>query len=124
MDTNNDQNVLGTELQTCCTSPMTGFFRTGVCVTGPQDRGTHVICAQITAEFLTYTKSQGNDLSTPVPGSSFPGLNPGDKWCLCATRWKEALEAGVAPPVDLAATHNTALKFVSLADLQQHAISP
>ena len=123
MDTNNDQNVLGTELQTCCTSPMTGFFRTGLCVTGSQDRGTHVICAEITAEFLTYTKSQGNDLSTPVPGSSFPGLNPGDKWCLCATRWKEALEAGVAPPVDLAATHSTALKFVSLADLQQHAIS-
>ena len=124
MSTNNYQNVLGTELQTCCTSPMTGFFRTGVCVTGPQDRGTHVICAELTAEFLTYTKSQGNDLSTPVPGSSFPGLKPGDKWCLCATRWKEALEAGVAPPVDLAATHNTALKFVSLADLQQHAISP
>ena len=123
MDTNTDQNVLGTELQTCCTSPMTGFFRTGLCVTGSQDRGTHVICAEITAEFLTYTKSQGNDLSTPVPGSSFPGLNPGDKWCLCATRWKEALEAGFAPPVDLAATHNTALKFVSLADLQQHAIS-
>lgn len=124
MDTNTDQNVLGTELQTCCTSPMTGFFRTGVCVTGPHDRGTHVICAELTAEFLTYTKFQGNDLSTPVPGSSFPGLKPGDKWCLCATRWKEALEAGVAPPVDLAATHNTALKFVSLADLQQHAISP
>lgn len=124
MSTNNYQNVLGTELQTCCTSPMTGFFRTGVCVTGSQDRGTHVICAELTAEFLTYTKSQGNDLSTPVPGSSFPGLKPGDKWCLCATRWKEALEAGVAPPVDLAATHNTALKFVSLADLQQHAISP
>ena len=123
MDTNTDQNVLGTELQTCCTSPMTGFFRTGLCVTGSQDRGTHVICAEITAEFLTYTKSQGNDLSTPVPGSSFPGLNPGDKWCLCAMRWKEALEAGVAPPVDLAATHSTALKFVSLADLQQHAIS-
>ena len=123
MDTNTDQNVLGTELQTCCTSPMTGFFRTGLCVTGSQDRGTHVICAEITAEFLTYTKSQGNDLSTTVPGSSFPGLNPGDKWCLCATRWKEALEAGVAPPVDLAATHSTALKFVSLADLQQHAIS-
>ena len=123
MSNNNDQNVIGTELQSCCTSPMTGFFRTGVCVTGPQDRGTHVVCAEITAEFLTYTKSQGNDLSTPVPGSSFPGLNPGDKWCLCATRWKEALEAGVAPPVDLAATHSTALKCVSLADLQQHAIS-
>ena len=117
-----DQNVLGTELQTCCTDPMTGFFRTGTCVTGTQDRGTHVVCARVTAEFLTYTKAQGNDLSTAVPGSSFPGLNPGDKWCLCASRWKEALEAGVAPPVNLAATHSTALKYVSLADLQQHAI--
>jgi uncharacterized protein len=113
-----DKNVLDTELQTCCTSPMTGFFRTGVCVTGTQDIGTHVICAQITAQFLTFTKSQGNDLSTPVPG-----LNPGDKWCLCASRWKEALDAGVAPPVDLAATHSAALKIVSLSDLQQHAIS-
>jgi uncharacterized protein len=123
MNPNTARNVLGTELQTCCTSPMTGFFRTGICVTGPQDRGTHVVCAQMTAEFLTFTKSQGNDLSTPVPGSSFPGLNPGDKWCLCASRWKQALDAGVAPPVDLMATHEAALKFVSLADLQQHEIS-
>ncbi len=123
MNPHTDKNVLGTELQICCTSPMTGFFRTGVCVTGSQDRGTHVVCARITAEFLTFTKSQGNDLSTPVPGSSFPGLNPGDKWCLCASRWKQALDAGVAPPVDLMATHEAALKFVSLADLQQHAIS-
>jgi uncharacterized protein len=118
-----DKNVLGTELQICCTAPMTGFFRTGICVTGPQDRGTHVVCAQMTAEFLTFTKSQGNDLSTPVPGSSFPGLNPGDKWCLCASRWKQALDAGVAPPVDLMATHEAAIQFVSLADLQQQAIS-
>jgi uncharacterized protein len=123
MDLNTNQNVLGSELQTCCTAPLTGFFRTGVCVTGPQDLGTHVVCAQITTEFLTFTKSQGNDLSTPVPVNNFPGLNPGDKWCLCATRWREALQAGVAPPVDLAATHSTALKFVSLSDLQQHAIS-
>ena len=123
MNTNPDKNVLGTELQTCCTSPMTGFFRTGVCVTGTQDLGTHVVCAQITAEFLAFTKANGNDLGTPVPAYNFPGLNPGDKWCLCASRWKEALEAGVAPPVDLAATHSAALKFVSLADLQQHAIS-
>jgi uncharacterized protein len=123
MNDNSDQNVLGTELQICCTSPMTGFFRTGVCVTGTQDIGTHVVCAQITAEFLTFTKSQGNDLSTPVPAYGFPGLNPGDKWCLCASRWKEALAAGVAPPVDLAATHSAALKFVTLVDLQQHAIS-
>ncbi len=123
MNPNTDKNVLGTELQSCCTSPMTGFFRTGMCVTGPQDRGTHVVCAQMTVEFLTFTKSQGNDLSTPVPGSSFPGLNPGDKWCLCASRWKQALDAGVAPPVDLMATHEAALQFVSLADLQQHEIS-
>ena len=102
---------------------MTGFFRTGVCVTGTQDLGTHVVCAQITAEFLAFTKSNGNDLGTPVPAYNFPGLNPGDKWCLCASRWREALDAGVAPPVDLAATHSTALKFVSLTDLQQHAIS-
>jgi uncharacterized protein len=118
-----DKNVLGTELQTCCTDPLTGFFRTGICVTGPQDLGTHVICAQITAEFLTFTKSQGNDLSTPVPAYNFPGLNPGDRWCLCASRWKEALAAGVAPPVNLAATHSAALNFVSLSDLQTHAIS-
>ncbi len=116
-------NVLGGELQTCCTSPMTGFYRTGVCVTGFQDIGTHVICAQITAEFLTFTKSQGNDLSTPVPAYNFPGLQPGDKWCLCASRWREALSMGVAPPVDLAATHHRALDFVSITDLQQHAIS-
>jgi uncharacterized protein len=123
MNPNTDKNVLGTKLQICCTSPMTGFFRTGMCVTGPQDRGTHVVCARVTAEFLTFTKSQGNDLSTPVPRSSFPGLNPGDKWCLCASRWKQALDAGVAPPVDLMATHESAIEFVSLADLQQHEIS-
>lgn len=117
-----DKNVLDTELQTCCTSPMTGFYRNGVCVTGAQDAGTHVVCARITAEFLTYTKSQGNDLSTPVPAANFPGLNPGDKWCLCASRWQEALVAGVAPPVYLEATHSAALKFVTLADLQQHAV--
>jgi uncharacterized protein len=116
-----DLNVLGDELQTCCTDPLTGFFRTGFCVTGPQDLGTHVVCAQITAEFLTFTKSQGNDLSTPT--ANFPGLQPGDKWCLCASRWQEALVAGVAPPVDLAATHSSTLNFVSLADLQQYAIS-
>jgi uncharacterized protein len=123
MNTEPAKNVLGTELQTCCTSPMTGFLRTGVCVTGSQDLGTHVVCAQITAEFLAFTKSNGNDLGTPVLAYNFPGLNPGDKWCLCASRWKEALDAGVAPSVDLGATHSTALKFVSLADLQQHAIS-
>jgi uncharacterized protein len=115
-----DLNVLGGKLQTCCIAPMTGFFRTGICVTGPQDLGTHVVCAQITAEFLTFTKSQGNDLSTPTV--NFPGLQPGDKWCLCASRWKQALVAGVAPPVDLAATHISALNFFALTDLQQYAI--
>ncbi len=124
MNSNTDRNVLGNELQTCCTQPMTGFFRTGVCVTGPQDLGTHVICARLSAEFLTFTKSQGNDLSTPNPAYNFPGLNPGDRWCLCAHRWREALQAGVAPPVDLAATHHAALDFVALSDLQQHAIDP
>jgi uncharacterized protein len=123
MKENTDRNVLGGKIQTCCTSPMTGFFRTGACVTGPQDVGTHVICAQITAEFLAFTKSQGNDLSTPVPAYDFPGLNPGDRWCLCAFRWKEAMLAGVAPPVDLAATHSTALQVVALADLQQHDVT-
>jgi uncharacterized protein len=116
-----DKNVLGEELQTCCTDPMTGFFRTGVCVTGPQDLGTHVICARVTAEFLNFSKAQGNDLITPNPAYNFPGLNPGDCWCLCANRWREALQAGVAPPVNLAATHIAALDYVSLADLQQHA---
>jgi uncharacterized protein len=118
-----DLNVLGGELQTCCTTPMTGFFRTGVCVTGPQDVGTHVICAQITAEFLRFTTSQGNDLITPVPAYNFPGLKPGDRWCLCVSRWQSAFIAGVAPPVDLAATHSSALNVVSLIDLQQHQIT-
>lgn len=122
MNANVDLNVLGGKLQTCCAAPMTGFFRTGFCVTGPQDLGTHVVCAQITSDFLTFTKSQGNDLSTPIPAANFPGLQPGDNWCLCASRWKEAQIAGVAPRVDLAATHSSALNFVSLADLQQHAI--
>jgi uncharacterized protein len=123
MNPTGDKNVLGSELQTCCTEPMTGFFRTGLCVTGPQDVGTHVICARLTAEFLNFTKAQGNDLTTPNPAYNFPGLNPGDCWCLCANRWREALQAGVAPPVNLAATHIAALDYVSLSDLQQHAIS-
>lgn len=115
------KNILGTELQTCCTAPMTGFYRDGVCNTGPQDRGVHVVCAQLTEPFLSYTKAQGNDLSTPQPAYNFPGLKPGDKWCLCAARWKEALDDGIAPPVDLAATHSAALKYVSLEELQANA---
>ncbi len=117
------ENVLGTPLQTCCTSPMTGFYRDGQCQTGPQDRGVHVVCAKLTEAFLSYTKAQGNDLSTPQPAYNFPGLKPGDKWCLCAARWQEALDDGVAPPVDLAATHKAALEHVSLGDLQANAVA-
>jgi uncharacterized protein (DUF2237 family) len=116
------KNVLGDELATCCTSPMTGFYRTGTCETGPQDAGTHVVCAQVTEEFLIFSKSRGNDLMTPAPEQGFPGLKPGDRWCLCATRWREALEAGAAPPVVLGATHEAALKYVSLGDLKKHAL--
>jgi uncharacterized protein len=114
------KNVLGGELQVCCTDPMTGFYRTGKCETGLDDRGVHVVCAKVTDEFLAYTKAQGNDLSTPNFG--FPGLKAGDRWCLCAARWKEALEAGAAPSVDLAATHIAALDIVSLDDLIPYAV--
>jgi uncharacterized protein len=116
------RNVLGGPLATCCTAPLTGFYRDGSCHTGPQDLGTHVVCAQVSQAFLEFSVARGNDLVTPVPQFHFPGLNPGDKWCLCALRWKEALDAGVAPPVVLAATHEKALEFVSLADLKRHAV--
>jgi uncharacterized protein (DUF2237 family) len=116
------RNVLGGPLATCSTTPLTGFYRDGSCQTGPQDLGTHVVCAQVTREFLEFSVARGNDLVTPVPQFHFPGLDPGDKWCLCALRWKEALDAGVAPPVVLAATHEKALEFVSLADLKRHAL--
>jgi uncharacterized protein (DUF2237 family) len=116
------KNVLGEILNICCTTPMTGFYRNGVCETGPQDVGTHVVCAEVTQEFLEFTRSRGNDLTTPSPHHGFPGLKPGDKWCLCVSRWKEALEAGVAPPVSLSATHEAALKHVSLMDLKRHAL--
>ncbi|MBE9192408.1 DUF2237 domain-containing protein [Gloeocapsopsis crepidinum LEGE 06123] len=119
----NCRNVLGEELETCCTSPMTGFYRNGVCETGPQDSGTHVVCAQVTEEFLAFTRSRGNDLSTPRPTFNFPGLKSGDRWCLCASRWKEALDAGVAPPVILSATHEAVLNFVSLQDLKHRALN-
>jgi hypothetical protein len=115
------KNVLGGKLSICCTSPVTGFYRDGRCQTGPGDVGSHVVCAQVTEEFLLFTRSRGNDLITPAPEFGFPGLKPGDRWCLCALRWKEALEAGVAPPVDLSATHVSALKCVSLEDLKKHA---
>ncbi len=116
------KNVLGTPLQSCCTDPMTGFYRNGRCDTGLGDDGLHVICAQMTEEFLSFSRSRGNDLSTPHPESGFPGLEPGDRWCLCASRWKEALEADMAPPVVLAATHMSALEFVSLEELTAHAV--
>ncbi|MBD2018849.1 DUF2237 domain-containing protein [Leptolyngbya sp. FACHB-36] len=116
------KNVLGKQLGVCCTAPMTGFYRTGTCETGPQDVGTHVVCAEVTEEFLEFTKSRGNDLSTPVPMANFPGLKPGDKWCLCVSRWKEALDSGAAPPVILSATHEAALEVVPLDVLKEHAI--
>lgn len=115
-------NVLGGKLEICCTKPMTGFYRDGKCSTGAGDMGAHVVCAQMTEAFLSFTQSRGNDLSTPVPMFQFPGLKPGDRWCLCASRWKEALDAGVAPPVVLAATHASALEYVSLAELKDHAL--
>ncbi len=118
------KNVLGEDLAVCCTSPMTGYYRDGFCNTGGGDYGVHVVCAQVTAAFLTYTKSQGNDLSTPAPAYAFPGLKPGDRWCLCAARWKEALDDGFAPPVVLEATHASALEHVSLAELKEKAIAP
>jgi uncharacterized protein (DUF2237 family) len=114
-------NVLGTELETCCTSPMTGFYRNGCCDTGAEDVGVHAVCAEMTEEFLTFSRAAGNDLSTPMPQYGFPGLVPGDCWCLCASRWKEAFDAGVAPPVRLAATHQYALEFVTMAELQAHS---
>ena len=115
-------NVLGTPLTCCCRKPMTGFYRDGYCRTGPGDVGLHTVCVEATAEFLIFSAAQGNDLSTPAPEWDFPGLKPGDRWCLCVTRWKEALEAGVAPPVSLFATHESALEWVDLDDLKTHAL--
>ncbi|MCC5669927.1 DUF2237 domain-containing protein [Nostoc sp. CHAB 5784] len=117
------KNVIGGNLEACCTSPITGFYRDGFCRTGGEDLGSHVVCAEVTSEFLEFTKSHGNDLSTPVPDSNFPGLKPGDRWCLCASRWQEALDAGVAPPVILSATHARALEMVSLDELKKHALT-
>lgn len=116
------RNVLGEKLIDCSLRPMTGFFRTGCCETGPMDGGAHVVCTEVTAEFLAFSKSRGNDLSTPLPAFGFPGLQPGDRWCLCAARWREALDAGMAPKVVLAATHERALEYVTLEDLKRHAL--
>jgi hypothetical protein len=111
-------NVLGTELVPCSYDPLTGFYRDGCCSTDAQDLGSHVVCARVTADFLAYSAQQGNDLSTPRPEHRFAGLKPGDRWCLCALRWKEAFKVGLAPPVVLASTHARALDFVTLAQLQ------
>ncbi len=114
-------NVLGSELKGCCTDPMTGYYRDGFCHTGPGDVGLHTVCAEMTEEFLRFSYERGNDLVTPRPDMQFPGLQPGDKWCLCVTRWQEALESGVAPPVVLEATHSSSVEFVSTEDLKAHA---
>lgn len=116
-------NVLGGPLQECSTDPVTGFYRTGCCENRGDDPGFHVVCCRVTAEFLAFSVSRGNDLATPMPQFGFPGLVPGDRWCVCAARWAEALEAGAACSVVLEATHLSALEFVDLADLQAHAVT-
>jgi hypothetical protein len=117
------KNVLGKGLEPCSINPLTGFFRDGCCNTSSDDSGSHTVCVQITDPFLQFSISKGNDLSTPRPEFDFPGLKPGDKWCVCATRWKEAAEEGVAPPVILKSTHEKALRVISKADLTYHALS-
>ncbi|TWU18678.1 DUF2237 family protein [Allorhodopirellula heiligendammensis] len=116
------KNVLGTHLEVCSTDPMTGFYRDGCCNTGGQDVGLHVVCIVATAEFLEFSRARGNDLSTPMPMYQFPGLQPGDRWCLCAARWKEAFDAGKAPQVHLEATHISALEYADLEELQQYSV--
>ncbi len=117
------RNVLGDELETCSRSPVTGFYRDGCCNTGPDDAGAHVVCIEATAEFLAFSKACGNDLSTPHPEWEFPGVKPGDRWCLCALRWKEALDAGMAPKIVLEATHEAMLQVVSLEELKRYAVA-
>ncbi len=116
------RNVLGERLENCSLKPMTGFFRNGCCDTGPGDRGSHTVCVVATEGFLEFSRAQGNDLSTPMPDYGFPGLKPGDRWCLCAPRWQEALAAGMAPRVVLRATHEGALDYCTLADLKRFAV--
>ena len=115
------KNVLGGQLELCCKAPVTGFFRNGFCDTYNEDLGVHTVCTQVTEEFLQFSKSRGNDLITPIPEYGFPGLNPGDKWCVCAARWREAYEAGFAAPVILNSTHENTLKYISLEALKQFA---
>ncbi|HBD23544.1 MAG TPA: DUF2237 domain-containing protein [Oceanospirillaceae bacterium] len=114
------KNILGGELESCCTDPMTGFLRDGYCNTNQMDQGTHVVCAIITDEFLAFTKSRGNDLITPRPEYQFPGLKAGDGWCLCALRWKEAFATGVAPPIKPSSTHEKVLEFINREDLEKY----
>jgi len=116
------RNVLGEELEGCSLKPLTGFYRDGCCNTGEEDFGVHTVCAVMTAEFLAFSKAKGNDLSTPVPEFGFPGLKPGDRWCLCAPRWKEAFDAGMAPRLVLKATHEATLEYASLTELKKFAI--
>ena len=116
------RNVLGGELEPCSLDPVTGFFRNGCCETSHEDLGLHTVCCVMTAEFLAFSRSVGNDLSTPLPEAAFPGLKPGDRWCLCAPRWQEALDAGEAPRVVLRATHEGALEHCDLADLKRFAV--
>ncbi len=118
------KNVLGEDLQTCSTEPLTGWHRNGLCETGPDDHGLHCVCAVMTDEFLAFSRDRGNDLMSPMPQHGFPGLVEGERWCLCINRWKEAFEAGCAPPVVLSATHISTLEFVDLEDLQRHAVEP
>lgn len=116
------RNVLGGELLPCSYDPLTGYFRDGCCNTDDSDQGSHLICVRVTAEFLAFSSGRGNDLVTPQPRHRFAGLKSGDRWCLCASRWREALEAGVAPPAVLECTHENALEFVSLEQLQKHKL--
>ncbi|MEZ5073952.1 MAG: DUF2237 domain-containing protein [Solirubrobacterales bacterium] len=119
-----DVNVVGGELRECSAEPLTGFYRDGCCATGPEDGGSHTVCAIVTAKFLRFSRMAGNDLSTPAPQLGFPGLEPGDRWCVCAARWLEAERAGCAPGVVLAATHERALEVVPIELLLDHAVEP
>lgn len=119
-ENNMQKNIFGEPLQECCTNPMTGFFRDGYCRTNAQDLGSHTVCATMTKEFLEFTKSKGNDLSTPRPEFSFPGLKEGDRWCLCALRWKEAYDAGFAPPLHLDSCHEKSLQYIPIEALREY----
>ncbi len=119
---NDERNVMGEPLLECSSRPLTGFYRDGCCRTGPEDVGRHVVCIQVSDDFLAFSKARGNDLSTPMPEFGFPGLRAGDRWCLCALRWKEALEADAAPKVVLSATHESALEVIALEDLKRFAM--